>query len=269
MATVTHRAPITESITVEERIARAKAMDGSIVVGLGPSGCGKTDTVERVSLISAILADVDWYCYDSNGDVRVHMNGIITYHQQQYRAARDAATASRHLHKLLKLRQFVDRGFYSGPAKLPGLMRKMKQLVAEGQQQAKEGRNKVVKAILFIDEAGAVRDEDDTFWPTMRQARNAGVTIYTTGHRLKDWHPSARANIRACMLWKPKSEKYHDINGMRIPREVCAESKGDVVHYFIGDDPTPRLWNRKLYPESYPVELVVPAQPTVARIAGI
>lgn len=254
--------------TTEERIKKAKSLDGAIMVGIGPSGCGKTDLMERTSLAAAFINGVEWLCYDSNGDVKVHFNGIMKFHQQQYDSAQNAATADKHMKKLLFLNKCLSSGFYSGPSKLPMLQQKLRDMVAEGHKDAARGVDKKAKAIVFIDEAGAVRDEDDTFWPAMRQARNSGVTIYTTGHRVKDWHPAARTNIRIAVLWKPRTEKFIEINGHRIPREVCGEPKHHIIKFVIGDDPIPYVWDRSKNPEGYPVELIVPAQPTVARVAG-
>ena len=259
--------PISDEL--KARIEKARSLDGSIVVCLGPSGCGKTDLAVRLSLAAAFIAGVEWLAYDSNGDVRVHLNGIRAYHRQQFENATTPEERSRHFAKLAFLDKCIRTGFYSGPSQLPRVMAKLRDMVAQGHVDAKSGKSKKVRAIVFVDEAGAVRDANEEFWPAMRQARNAGVTIYTTGHRLKDWHPAARANIRVAVVWRPKSaEKFVDVNGLKIPREACAEPKGDVVKFWIGDDPVAQCWNRAREPERYPPELVIPAQPTVARVAG-
>ena len=254
---------------VARRIEEHTRRDGSINVGCGPSGCGKTDCMLRCSLAAAYIFGLEWYAYDSNGDVRVHLNGILAYHTKRHREASDPKERDRHLRKILFLRKCINVGLYSGPENLSRIQNKVLQMVAEGIVEAKSTKKRKARAIVFIDEAGAVRDADDRFWPSMRQARNAGVTIYTTGHRVKDWHPAARANIRALCLWKPSTEKFYDINGTKVPRDLCAEAKGPKVHVFLpGDLSRPIVWDREASPEVYPPEIIVPAQPTVARDAG-
>ena len=250
------------------RIEAAKRLNGSIVVGLGPSGCGKTDTIIPLSLAAAFLNGVDWYGYDANGDVKRTFMGVYRHHQQAWRTANSHEARDAHGRKLAFLDRCLRFGFFSGAKKLPSLQANVLRWVQEGIVESERNPNASVRAILCIDEAGSVRDEDDTFWPSMRMARNAGLTIYTTGHRLKDWHPAARANLRVGIIWKPLAEKFVEFNGNRIPRVSCGEHKSDRIHYFVGEDPAARVWDRAKYPSLYPPELVVPAQPTKARDRG-
>lgn len=255
--------------TAEERIEAAKKLNGSIIVGLGPSGCGKTDTMIPLSLAAAFLNGIPWYGYDANGDVMRTFQGAYLFHQRAWREAATREARERSGERLAFLDRCLRTGFFRGAKNLGKLQANVIRWVQEGIAESERRPNATVRAILCIDEAGSVRDEDDTFWPSMRMARNAGLTIYTTGHRLKDWHPAARQNLRVGILWKPLADKFVEFNGNRIHRNACGEHKSDRVHYFVGDDPTPRVWDRARYPELYPPELVVPAQPTRGRERGI
>lgn len=253
-----------ELATRARLIEGARKLDGSINAAIGPSGCGKSDTQCRTSLAAAFNSGLKWYAYDSNGDVQRHFVAIVKYHRDA--AVSEPAKRDHHMKRLRFMREQCS--FYSGPSKLPKLLSSMKATIERGIKEAERGVVAKPKMIVFVDEAGAVRDEDEGFWPYMRQARNAGVTLYTTGHRVKDWHPAALAVIRTAILWKPVIDDKYEINGMKIKRAQCTEPKSDRLLYIIGSDPKMYVWDRSKSQDTYPPALIVPAQPTVGRAAG-
>jgi hypothetical protein len=260
----------TESLDkrTRERIEYARGLPGSIIVGLGPGGCGKTFTVLRVSLAAANLNGVDWFGYDANGDVMKTLEGIERFHQSEYEAATNGTQRANHWNKL-RFVQRCKRNLWRGPTKLGALQATVKRWVESGLTETSSGEEAAKpRAALYIDEAGSVRDFDEDFWPAMRQARNARIGIFTTGHRLVDWHPSARANIRLLLLWKPADGRGYDVNGTKIKRELCADSGSPVVHYFVSGEDKPRIWDRDKHPDKYPVELITLPIPTVAKKIG-
>jgi len=163
---------------------------------------------------------------------------------------------------------------FSGPARLPGLLAHVRDSIREGIGEASRLSDDELKKIgpryrLFIDEAGAVRHEDEDFWKEMRQARNARVTIDTTGHRTKDLHPAALANMRTACLWRPTAFNAYELGAIKVPASQCAEPKSGMVHFVVCDHPKVKVFrvSESLYP-SYPPELIVPAQPTIGTASG-
>lgn len=246
-------------------IEAARQLDGSINLAIGPSGCGKTDLYTRISLAAGLFNGLKWYGYDSNGDVQRHFNRIRDFHRRRLSDGGDGLSASEHRARLDYLQNQCR--FFRGPANLPKLLEGVKKLIDDGIKEAARGRLAKPKVIIFIDEAGAVRDEDEEFWKFMRQGRNAGATLYTTGHRVKDLHPAALAVTRTVMFWKPTSENHYEINGMKILRKDCSEGKSSVLKYIVGSNPTIRIWDRSKT-SGYPPELIIPSQPTLGRDSG-
>jgi hypothetical protein len=252
----------------DPRVTAAKQLDGSLVVGIGPSGCGKTDSIERLSMACAYHANdgkgIPWYAYDANGDVRKHLRGVKKYLRRVYDETGDRGAYNR----LRFVHNVSEKGIFFGPDALPKLIDSIMGWVdtGMGKLDADDPRSYMPRAVLFLDEAGAIRQKDEKFWPTMRMARNAGLTLFSTGHRLKDWHPAALAVIRAALLWQHPIYDPYDINGLHIPRSVCAKPKSDILKYIVGSDPHVYTWTRAK--PGYPAELLIPAQPTRPREAG-
>lgn len=178
------------------------------------------------------------------------------------------ATARRRLQFIASRRHSI----YDGPKTLPSLIRQMTKWIDESRELAREKRGLVApRCVVFIDEAGAVRAEDELFWENMRQARNAGVTLWTAGHRLTDLRPAALAVARCKVLWKPTDRSYVEVaKGTRIRRELLTDHQSDLIRYVVGDNiEQVRTWDREKYWDRYPEELIVPAWPTVGRVEGI
>lgn len=255
-------------------IEEAKGLNGSLVACIGPSGCGKTDLAVRLSLACAYFAGIPWYGYDSNGDVAIHMNGIRKFHVESYHALKDRTDPAgvdereKHQKRLAFLARCRDSAHcYGGPSKLPQLMADVERWITDGVKEAHDAQQRKPRCVVFIDEAGAVRDRDELFWPRMRQARNAGLTLYTTGHRVRDWHPAALAIVRVAVLWKNALDNKYDIGGAVVKNAVLAEPKSDKITYIIGGNPSVHVWDRAKDPK-YPPRLIVPAQPTSGRSVG-
>jgi hypothetical protein len=251
----------------QAQIDAARRLNGSIVVGLGPGGCGKTETLSRLSMACAFFNGISWYGYDSNGDLLIHLNRVSEAHAKGVREARTTEEATLQRRKL-EFAEQCKSNLFRGPATLEKLKASVTSMIADGLRGIASGKPKKPRAVLFIDEAGAVRDFDDEFWSAMRQARNAGLTLYSTGHRLVDYHPSARTNIRVLLLWMPVDAKFYDINGVKIARERCTPIRSERIHYFVGGDPTPMVWDRGRFPNHYPAALITPATPTQGRVLG-
>lgn len=253
---------------VDPRVEEAKKLDGSLVVGIGPSGCGKTDTIVRLSLACGFHANegrgMPWYGYDANGDVAKHMKGIEQFLLAEYKRTGNRATYNR----LVYTRKARSEGLFRGPDGLDKMIATVIGWIEKGMEklEADDPKAYAPKGVLYIDEAGAVRQRDEKFWPTMRMARNAGLTLFSSGHRIKDWHPAALAVIRSVLLWQHPLYDPYDINGITIPRAKCAEAKSNVIKYIVGSDPRVFSWDKSK--PGYPAALLVPAQPTKPRFAG-
>lgn len=258
-------------------VAAAKAMNGSLIACIGPSGCGKTDLAIRLSLASAYFNQLPWYAFDANGDVRTTLSGVIEYHAEEIKRALETMASGEKRDRFVmthrKRLAFAERAnsadrIYEGADSLPGLIEKIQGWVRKGIAESKTSSVRKPRCIVFIDEAGSVRDADEKFWPRMRMARNGGLTFYATGHRTTDWHPAALAVIRTAILWKPVDRKKWDLGNVVIDGKLCTEAKSNKIRYIIADNPTVLEWDRDKDPR-YPAALIVPAQPTSGRKAGI
>lgn len=164
------------------------------------------------------------------------------------------------------------QAIFDGPSTLPRLIRTMVGWIDDSRERARMKQPLVrPRAVVFIDEAGAVRGEDELFWEAMRQARNAGVTLWTAGHRFTDLRPAALAVSRNKILWRPTDRSYVEVaKGVRIPAEKLTAHQSDVIKYVVGDEYTNiRTWDREKDYARYPAELITPAWPTVGRMEGI
>lgn len=261
--------------TDDERRANARKQDGSINMGLGGPGCGKTHWMIRLSLACAYYGGADgkplpWFAYDANGDVHKHLNdGVIPGEREAMETAlrkRDRATVEAKERRLKFLHRVAKPNLFRGPEKLESLLSSIESWIDEGIKKGDHGKLTGPRCVIFMDEAGAIRDKDERFWPKMRMARNAGITIFTTGHRIKDWHPAALACVRTTVLWQHNLFDEYEINGLKIPRSICGVPKGDVLKFIVGAKLPPLAWDTRK--GGYPPELITPAYPTVARPAG-
>lgn len=156
---------------------------------------------------------------------------------------------------------------YDGVDNLERLTNDVASWVRAGVKEAREGKLKEPRAIVYVDEAGSVRDADDKFWPRMRMARNAGLTLWSTGHRIMDWHPATRAIRRVALLWKPTDRQFWDFDSVKIRGKDCADHQSGQYTYIVGGEPTLHHWNSET--EKTPAALIVPAQPSVSRAVGL
>ena len=264
-------------------VVAAKKLNGCLVACIGPSGCGKTDLAIRLSMAAAYFNSVPWYAYDANGDVRTTLAGVIEFHKQELARLEKLLPTLRDPQELEDARKGImantnrlafavrsnraDR-IFEGVDQLPTLLAQIQGWVQQGLADSKAGKLRKPRAVVFIDEAGSVRDADDKFWPRMRMGRNAGVTFYATGHRTTDWHPAALAVIRVAVLWKPVDRKRWELGIVSVEGSRCTEARSDKIRYVVGDNPTLIEWDRAKNPQ-YPPALIVPAQPTESRVAGI
>lgn len=257
-----------------DRKERARKLDGSINVGLGGPGSGKTHWMTRLSVAAAYFGGPDgkpvpWYGYDANGDVQKHLIGMVRgeiLKLEDAKARRDRQEVEKLERRIAYLTRVCMRNLYRGHQTLPQLLARVDKLIDDGVHRGDDNPITGPQAILYIDEAGAVRDKDENFWPQMRQARNAGLTVYSSGHRVVDWHPAALACIRAVILWQHNLYKFYEINGMKIPREKCGVPKDKLLKFVTGADPTIQSWDTSK--PGYPPELITPAYPTVATPMG-
>lgn len=263
-------------------IAAAKSLNGCLNAFIGPSGCGKTDLAIRLSIAAAYFNQVPWFAYDANGDVRTTLAGIREFHAKELTelerldATNDPKERDRRAKSMIANKRRLDFAercnradrIFEGVDQLPTLLSQIQGWVAQGMRDSKAGMLRKPRAIIFIDEAGSVRDSDEHFWPRMRMGRNAGLTFYATGHRTTDWHPAALAVIRIAVLWKPVDRKKWDLGIVSVDGSKCTEARSNKIRYIVGDNPTLIEWDRDKNP-GYPAALIVPAQPTKSRVAGI
>lgn len=156
---------------------------------------------------------------------------------------------------------------YDGVDNLERLTNDVAKWVRDGVREARAGKLKEPRAVVYVDEAGSVRDADDRFWPRMRMARNAGLTLWSTGHRIMDWHPATRAIRRVALLWKPTDRRYWDFDSVKIDGKKCADHQSSKYTYIIGGNETLYGWDAER--ERTPAALIVPAQPSVSRAVGL
>lgn len=279
---------------VDPRVESAKRLPGSINLCLGPGNCGKTDFAERMSLMAAYSFGVPWYTFDSNGDVIKHFYKMAEGYHKDYSTAkarydqaerlaqgnprasdvarqirvdatRDMNQARAYLGHLEKCR----KNFYSGEKQLDALLAKVRAWITEARERS-EANNPILypRAILFFDEAGAIRQADDSFWNEMRQARNAALTIWTATHRYEDLNPVARGPIlRNAILWENDGTPWK-IKGRTIKSELCSPHQGTVFKYLSGGSGKLQTWDKAKTKGRFPAELIVPAWPTIGRTAG-